>query len=71
MTILISFFFFQFQEKKKFGFYKHFFVFFISIPFHSHIPTPIPRIPTLIPRIPTPILRIPTPSPCIYWKQVS
>ena len=42
-----------------------------KIPFHSRIPTPIPRIPTLIPRIPTPILRIPTPIPCIYWKQVS
>ena len=38
MTILISFF-FSISGKKKFGFYKHFFVFFYfySIPFpHSH-----------------------------------
>ena len=59
MTILISFFsFFQFQEKKKIGFYKLlFFIFFISILFyfpHSHPNSPhshpiphIPRIPHL------------------------
>ena len=47
MTILISFF-FQFQEKKKIGLHKLFFVFFLFL-FHS-----IPCIPILILRIPTP-----------------
>ena len=40
MTILISFFFFQFQEKKGIGFFQLFFRFFLFL-FHS-----IPRIPT-------------------------
>ena len=67
MTILISFFFFQFQEKKKIWFYKFFFRFFLFL-FHSvpRIRTPIHRFPTLIPRIPTPTPRIPTLIPRIY-----
>ena len=56
MTILISFFFFNFSKKKT-GFYKLSFRFFY---FNS-----IPRISTHIPRIPTLILRIPTHIPLI------
>ena len=77
MTILISSF-FQYQGKKKIGFYKLFPLFSISILFyspHSHPDSlhshpyslhshPIPQIPC-IPHIPIPIPCVPTLIPCI------
>ena len=58
MTILICFLFFQFQLRKRIGFYKLSFCFFYFNLF-PHIPTLIPRIPTLIPIMSTLIPRIP------------
>ena len=61
MTILILFlFFFSILGKKKIGFYKLFFRFFLFL-FHPipRILIPILRNPTLIPRISTLISRIP------------
>ena len=61
MTILISFFFFNFREKRKLDFINFIFRFFLFL-FHSitHISTPISRIPTLIPRFTTLIPHVPT-----------